>query len=157
MLATVSSFAQGQVNFNNYTPVTYFFFTDGTTKLDNTYQAQLWAGAAGASLSAVSTATAVKFNSGIFAGGAVTVPVAYGSAMDYVVKVFPVAYASYDAAVTDGKAVGMSALKSLTLAAPPNQPSATVFDSVVVKVVPEPSVIALGALGLGLLILRRRS
>jgi len=163
MLATVSMLAQGEVNFNNNTaPKTPWVDANGTTLLGDGYQVQLWVGTSEGSLSAIAAAPATfkmtgtpAAGTGIFLGGIVAVGVPYNTVLFYQAKVFPVGYNTYNAALAAGEKVGISKINSGLVVGPPSTPYVTLFDKV--TLIPEPSTIALGVLGLGLLLLRRRS
>lgn len=144
--------------------------------IGGTFQAQLFAGAAG---TAEGSLTAVDSPAGFFDlpldtfgnyygeffGGEVTISgVAAGANASIQIRVWPVAYgswsAAYAAALNDSNIhVGKSAVfqnvtgHSGDYIEIANNPALLVFT---VGVVPEPSTVALGALGLGLLLLRRR-
>jgi len=182
VLATVGAMAQGTVNFANLgagvnAPI---FDVDNTTKLGAGFSAQLWAGATAGSLAAVSAPISFSTSvAGVFLGGSTVVPgVPTGSPAFYQVRVWNSGggFATWGDAITaatGGNAAakfgfnGINYSNPLAPAAtilqtpnlgggvivPPNLTSLTSFHLVQV---PEPSVIALGILGAGALLLRRR-
>lgn len=148
--------------------------------IGGTFQAQLFAGAAGTAEGSLTAVPYADLNLvgffdlpldlfgnyyGEFFGGEVTIPgVAAGANASIQIRVWPVGYASwsaaYAAALNDSNIhVGKSAVfqnvtgNSGAFIEIANNPAFLVFT---VGVVPEPSTVALGALGLGLLLLRRR-
>ena len=174
-LACASSFAQGTINFNNLTGVSQpVFESDGATKLAGAaYTAELYAGLLGANTDAQMTAVATSpFKSGgFFLGGSQAVPgYAFGStAVSFQVRVWRTSDgASYAAAAgTPGAHVGESTIFNLGAGsalggggAPPATPGNllgfTSFNLSVVPVVPEPATLALGALGVAALLIRRK-
>jgi len=164
MFAAVSMWAQGQVNFNNNTaPKTPWMapYPHCGSLLGDDYQVQLWVGTSAGSLAPVAALPA-RFKmsggapTGIFLGGITDVGVAWGMTIYYEAKVFPVGYSSCDAALAAGQTVAMTSIKSMVVVAPPSGPAVTLFDKPLVCW-PEPGPVALMAVGLGLLILRRRS
>jgi len=174
--------AQGTVNFANLgagvnAPI---FDTDTTTKLGAGFTAELWAGATANSLAAVKSVSFSTSVAGVFLGGSTVVPgVAAGSPAFYQVRVWNSGggFATWGDAVTGYgannpaakigfnnidyanplNASGLGVLQTPNLGGgpvtPPNLLSLTSFHLVSV---PEPSVIALGILGVGALLLRRR-
>jgi len=174
VVASVGVYAQGTVNFNNSkstvggngAPVT---FADTGLGADSTIVAQLWAGPDAASLAPVGATLA--FRNGAGAGflnttGQDTVrtiaSVAKGAVATYQVVAWEIAKgATYDAAFAAGGYVGKSGVFTIKTggdgepaALPANLTTLTGFT---VANIPEPSTIALGALGLGALLWRRRS
>lgn len=179
-LTSTGAFAQGTVLFSNFTQdfsveKKILDAVDGLP-IGGTYQAQLFAGAAGTaegSLVAVDIPsgffdTPLDINNhyyGEFFGGEVTISgVAAGANAELQIRVWSTTYATwaeaYAAALSDSSIhVGKSSLFQNITGNPgdfveiANNAGFNVFT---VGVVPEPSTIALGALGLGMLILRRR-
>lgn len=177
--ASVGAFAQGQVNFSSIN-----FFTTGSsasepavydvgglTRLDGAnFKAQLYWGAATwtgtASGASIGTAPISFFSvadgaPGFFDGGAATVGVAANTSVFVQVRAWNTAAgATYEAAAASplGR-IGSSAVLALTAGGgtvtPPNLNGLAKF-SLVPTVVPEPTTIALGILGAGALLLRRR-
>jgi len=162
VLVTASAMAQGQVQFNNRIA--------GTLDAKITFNDLAGAGVTGAGYVAelVNAANGAVVATTTFRGGvnvgyinavSATVPgVAGGGVASLIVRAYGGA-ASYDAAKTTiGAFFGESAPVSVTLAEPPATPPAltglTAF--AVLPGVPEPSTIAIGALGLAALLLRRR-
>lgn len=174
IIATVgSAFAQGTVNFSNGASVglPLVFLGDplsGTALVGTNYVSQLYAGANAGSLTAVAGSLS-KFrvptttSPGTWSGkpvlalplGGVGVPVSLA------VRVWDASvFASYEAAFAAGSGFGSSSPFTYTqkLSDPPspNDTVMTGFTSFGVVPVPEPSVIVLGLLGAGALLLRRR-
>jgi hypothetical protein len=175
--ATIGALAQGTVNFANAGAGglnARIFGTDGTTALAGTgYIAQLWAGASAGSMNPITPTVTfgTGANAGYFFGGSRTIPtVPAGSPAFFQVRVWEAAAgASWDvASVRNGAQVGgdtvsyhgaaLGPYQSPNLTAPPSTPPNLLgLQSFSLYVVPEPSTIALGVLGLaGLLVLRRR-
>jgi len=175
--ASVGAFAQGQVNFSSLP----FFTTgssasepavydiDGTTRLaGNAFLAQLYWSATsftGTSGGTALTTAPIAFFTvadgapGFFDGGAATVGVAAGAQVFVQVRAWNAAAGATFAAasgVSNGR-IGSSAVLPLTAGGgtvtPPNLNGLQRFNLVPV---PEPSTIALGILGAGALLLRRR-
>lgn len=175
-VVTVSALAQGTVNFNNNVwtgtsarPV--FLGTDNTTRLVGTdYVAQLYFGSAGTaagSLTAVGALgrfrVATTSSPGTWGSGTtITLPgIGAGQTAALQVRVWDATLfpAGYQAAVSGGGWTGASSVFDYTVPAgstpAPNEFWMNNFASF--NVVPEPSTIALGVLGLaGLLFIRRR-
>lgn len=181
MAATIGALAQGTVNFANAGAGglnARIFGTDGATPLAGTgYIAQLWAGSSATSMAPITpTATfGTGANAGYFFAGTRTIPtVAAGSPCFFQVRVWAVGGGAdwATASVTPGALVGgdfasVGGLRSTTPLGPYQSPNLTVppstppnllgLQSFSLYVVPEPTTIALGVLGLaGLLVLRRR-
>jgi hypothetical protein len=177
VLAALSSYGQGQVDFTNFAtppgmPVidAPVFDIDGTTRLDGgAFLAQLYAGPAGGTLAAIGTPTPFLSGAGAgyFGGGSLAIPgVAAGTTADLQVRAWDASGGSTFAdAVNAGVSTGMSdLLTGITTGgsgSPPSAPSPlTGLTSFSLTggnvVVPEPSTIALGLLGAGLLVFRRR-
>jgi len=100
---------------------------------------------------------------GTIAGGTRTTPATTAGGADawFQVRVWETTFGSFDAAVAGGGAYGKSSVFRFTTSAPPTGVPQTINGVVspfVVTVVPEPSTLAFGALGLlGFFLLRRRS
>jgi len=130
------------------------------------YYAQVWAAAPGGTLASVTEPipfrdTAAGDGSGIFIGGIGTVPgVAGGSPADFQVVAWDSTLGDdYTAAVAAGMGgVGASDQFSVTLTEAPATPALLVglTSFSVSAIIPEPSVAALGLLGAGLLLIRRK-
>lgn len=172
-LAAVSALAQGTINFNNYVGAgaTVNALVSGPSGLlGNTFYGQLYAGATEASLSPIgvavkfTTSVATSLPTGKINGGAVTATGLAGGTKAFVqLRAWDVASGtSYDAAAGSAAGfVGKSGVISITLgdpnAAPPTTPADLLgLAAFSVAQVPEPSTMALGLLGLGALMLRRR-
>jgi hypothetical protein len=168
----VSTYAQGTVDFRNRITGTLdvpVFAADTTTRLgDAGYVAQLYFSATqGGSYSAV-TAAPSPFRTGTGAGywnaGAdstrILTGIAGGTTAWLQVRVWELARgATYDAAVAAGSLYGISTPFSVTAGGGGVPPSSPAFMTGLASfaLVPEPSTIALGVLGLaGLLFIRRR-
>jgi hypothetical protein len=171
LLASVSLFAQGQLNFITAGTTTRIFESDGTTLLAGAaYKVDLYYGAVGANPSTFTSANIsdTVFQSGALAGtffraGAITLPAPFAAdtQADVQVRAWRVSdgatwQAAYNAA---GHASPITApVLTITLKGPPNTPlnlSGLANHSLIV--VPEPSTILLGLAGIGgLLFLRRK-
>lgn len=174
VVVSVGAYAQGTVNFNNSkstvggngAPVTFF---DTGLGANSTIVAQLWAGPDAASLAPVGATLAFRDGAGVGflnTTGQDTVrtitSVAKGAVATYQVVAWEIAKgATYDAAMAAGGYVGKSGVFTIKTggdgepaALPANLTTLTGFT---VANIPEPSTIALGALGLGALLWRRRS
>lgn len=161
VMVSVAAFAQGQVTFNNrVTPLVdaRVTFADGSGGVGAGFTAQLFGGADASSLTALSPSTTFRTSSaaaqGYVNGVVVDVPgIAAGAKATLVMRVFDSGNAQ----------VGQSAPITITLGGgtlpPANleglQPF-TVSGAGGPPLVPEPSTIALAALGVGVLLLRRR-
>ncbi len=174
-LATATALAQGTVNFNNRVSAASIdapvFDVGGTTKLGPTFDAQLYAGPNAGSLAAVGSVTPFKSGvlAGYFAGGSVAIStVAPGATASIQVRAWDASggATSYEAALAAGVHTGESAIIQVATGGvpdpttgipgfPANLTGLQSF-SLVATVVPEPSTIALGLLGAGALLLRRR-
>jgi hypothetical protein len=173
LAASLAAYAQGTVNFNNRVvgvvdaPI---FGVDNVTKLAGTgFSAQLYSGPAGAAEAALTAVGPVQaFRTGAAAGyivapaNEVNIPgVGAGGTATLQVRAWAGAFASYEAAVAGGSPAGKSTtFQSAPLGgsvggAPPN-PGAALVGLTSFSLVPEPSTIMLGALGLGALLLRRK-
>ena len=168
LVAAVSSSAQGVLNFSNGAagvdaPVrnssAQFVATDGVIK------AQIYAGPVGTvegALVAVGSPISFSLQPGYYFGGQLAIPgVAGGSSVVIQVRTFT--GATYAAAITTpGAQSGKSGLITVPLvvaggATAPNNLVGLAGYTMTLTPVPEPSVIALAGLGLGGLILARRS
>lgn len=172
LAASMAAYAQGTINFNNRVtgsvdaPV---FDVGGTVKLAGTgFWAQLYAGPSGAASSALTAVgSPVNFRTGNAAGYVVTpgeiaiAGVAPGAKAQIELRAWSGNFASYAAAVAAGAPAGASAsFESLALGgsvggAPPT-PGPALVGLTSFSLVPEPSTIALGALGVAALLFRRR-
>jgi len=172
LLVAVGAFAQGQVNFTarvagtgagTYDAPVFVGSLTGARAEGPAYMAQLYAGASANSLAAVGaplpfrtgaaagywTATAVSINSVDATGNAFVQVRAWATA----------AGATYETALASGSGFGSSATLTIKPTVAPDVPPALVgLTSFFISgpVVPEPSILALGALGGLVLLLRRR-
>lgn len=172
--ASLSAYAQGTVAFNNRVVGTVdspVFDVGGTVKLSGTaFFAQLYAGAAGtADTALVAIGAPTTFRTGAGAGyvnaiSEVTVPgVPVGGTARIQMRAWDATFGTYGAAVAGQGKAGFSA--SFDVAAlggqgpsgpPATAPNLAGLQSFSLTQVPEPSTIALGALGVAALLLRRR-
>jgi len=164
LLTAAGAFAQGTINFANAgawgsAPVKN---VDGSNLSGAGFMTQLWAGTSAASLAPVGTATAFLTGggAGFFNGGTVTIPtVAPGTAGFFQVRAWDVSKGStYDLALASGSGYGFSNIINVNTGGagtPPGTPGALVGLQGF-SLVPEPSTIALLALGAGALLFRRR-
>lgn len=164
MLSGMLAFGQGYLSFGNRNtalgidaPV---YDVDGTTKLDGTaFKAQLYWGTTADSLAAVGPV--LDFRAGAAAGYITSTTVtldgvAGGTAGFVAMKAWATAAGtSFEEAMASGSGYGSSDAIAITLAASPTPPPGMV-GLTSFALVPEPSTIALGLLGLGVLALRRR-
>lgn len=168
MSVTAVAFGQGQFNFNNRVSgvVDARVFDSAGDPLNGAegWVAQAYVGMDAASLAPVGGIFAfrsapVPAGLGYIAGNAVTVP-GMGNGTDVVVemRVWNTNNgASYEAASAAFGAVGASNPVTVTLAEAPALPEDLVgLQSFSVAIIPEPSTMALGLLGIGALMLRRR-
>jgi len=168
-LSAVGALAQGTVNFASTGAQIFFDAANGGAAVAaGAFRVGLYYGVAGTT----DPATLVLLRdvatgpvAGRFLGGTVTTPTttAPGAAAVFEVRAWSTGYASYEAATASGLStvfVGRSALFTTTTgnptSVPPGTPAALSFANVAVSPVPEPSTIALGLLGLGALLIRRR-
>jgi len=168
VIVTAATYGQGQVNFSNRVgaegldaPV----FIEGTQDGPGAgYSVQLFlAGTSGltpldpASTFFAPTATAPTRNR-YWQGTTVTVPGVTSGNANFVVRAWETAAGSFDAAKSGNQfGWGESGQFSAEVTTAPNPPKALVnLTSFNVRVVPEPSVIALGILGGAAVLLRRR-
>jgi len=161
VMVSVAAFAQGQITFNNRVTGVVdarVTFADGANAGQGVgvgYTAQLFGGADAANLTALNPSTTFRTSSaaaqGYVNGVVVDVPgIAPGLNATVVMRVFDSANAQ----------VGQSTPISITLGGgtlpPANLTGMQAFTVGGVVVIPEPSTIALAALGVGALLLRRR-
>lgn len=173
-LVTAGALAQGNVLFQskNANPVVNFKILnpDGTVaEGGGKYTVELWGapGATGGSLaplmgikgaaSAAPIQTLLSGTTGYFAGGSWSVNgLAADAVSQFQVVVFETQYGSYDKQTAGF--YGKGEIFNLSLTAPPATPAAMIGGKDITLVaVPEPSILALGVLGLGAFMLRRRS
>jgi len=180
VLVAVGAFAQGQVNFatkiaagtaGDYNAPVFVGTVAGGVKADGpAYMVQLYAGATSSALTPVGAP--LPFRSGIAAGNwfATAETIAAGqvdatSKSAFVqVRAWAVASgATYEAALASGSGFGAGNITSVVPTTAPAVPanlagltSFAISGGVVVPPVPEPSIMALGALGGLALLLRRR-
>jgi len=163
--AALGAFAQGTVTFSNLSglsPAQPIFNVDGVTKLDSTFEAQLYVSSTlGGTYTAVGTPKAFTGSSGYVIGGTVTIAsIAPGATAFLEIAAWQTAGGStYETAKGAGVPAGISLPFSVGTggAGSPASPPASLngFKSFAVTV-PEPTTMALGAMGLGALLLRRR-
>ena len=172
LFAAGSAFAQGTINFS--TKITgqvdakVFYGAPGgpTSPAGADYSAQLYAAAPGGAFSAIGSAVPFRGDAGIgyiTSGGKVTVPgIAGGSSAQIELRAWKTSLGSnYEAALAAGGGVdtGKSAPITITLGGggTPPAPDAnlTGLQGFVIPV-PEPSIAALGLLGAGMLVIRRK-
>jgi len=167
LLVAASTYAQSTLNFVNRIAGVIdarVYYKDNTTPADGNYVAQLWAAAPGGTLAAVGAPIAFRSTpdagKGYWAGEARTLPFESSTAQ---VKVYAWA-SSLGATLAEAQAKGMGGIgESVLLPAVPtggglNPPTPLVGlqSFTISEVVPEPSIAALGLLGAGLLLIRRR-
>lgn len=162
--ATAVGFGQGQFNFNNYNVplgITALVTDSAGAGLDGGagWVGQMYGTVDGA-LTAVGSP--VAFSTGTRAGringGAVAVAGIGAATVDMQMRAWNGAeYATYEEAEAAFGAVGMSNVIPVTLGVAPATPGdLTGLEAFSVAVVPEPSTLALGLLGIGALLIRRR-
>lgn len=164
MVSLAATYAQGTFAFNNRVPpdinAKIQLATDGASSslAGDAYSWQLVGGAQGSALSAAQALASGTFRTGNAAGyvnppaGAITVPgVADGSKADVWLNIFSGATASGSALSTFGP-------YTVSLTVPPATPNGLPLGTspLIVNVVPEPTTLALGLLGLGSLLFIRR-
>jgi hypothetical protein len=169
LLVAVGAFAQGQVNFANRVVGSYDapVFVNSLTgaRADSTYMAQLYAGPTATSLAAIGAP--VPFRTGAAAGyvtssTAIIPTVAPGSVAQVQIRAWAsAAGATYESALAANGATGQSAILAITTGgagSPPSLPANLdgLTSFAITGIVPEPSVLALGALGGLALLIRRR-
>ncbi|MCL5098327.1 MAG: PEP-CTERM sorting domain-containing protein [Candidatus Omnitrophica bacterium] len=167
MLASAAAYAQGTVNFSNYAPASGvnapIYYIDGVTKLAGTaYMAQLYAGIDAGSLAAVGDPLAFRTGAGagflVASSAPYTIPgIGGGATATLQVRAWEVATgATWDAAQVRGQSDTFQ-LALGNAGQPPTPPADLVgLKSFNLAAIPEPSTIALGILGAGLLLIRRR-
>jgi hypothetical protein len=161
VMVSVAAFAQGQITFNNRVAgvvdarVTFADGANAGQGVGAGYTAQLFGGADANSLSALSPSTTFRTSSaaaqGYVNGVVVDVPgIAPGLKATIVMRVFDSSSAQ----------IGQSGPISITLGGgtlpPANLEGLQAFTVSAGAIIPEPSTIALAALGVGALLLRRR-
>ncbi len=169
LIATGSAYAQGQVVFANKVgtdvdaPV-FLDFTSGSG-LGPSYTAQLFLVGGGSLTALLPSSTFRAAGSGAQAIAdrywlpqTVDVPVSPGSVATFVVRAFQTSYGGYDQALAEGGNFGQSAPFSVTVGGGILPPSNLVtLQSFAIPILPEPSVLTVGAIGgLLLLYLRKR-
>lgn len=180
VFATVNIFAQGVVNFSNIgaTQRVTNSMTGATAAIGSTFLVQLYyapdaSGGAETALMPISPAIGIGPQAGLFSGGFRTAPVTPPGAFAYFqVRAWESAFGtSYEEALAKGAVGGRTSLlgKSNIIRVDTADPTITPAEGsaslvaaglagiVLAPVIPEPSVIGLGLLGAGaLLMLRRR-
>jgi hypothetical protein len=162
LVASLSAFAQGTVNFANAgggvtAPVTN---QDGSRLAGAGFQAQLLVGATADSLTPVATTGFLTGGgAGFFNGGVVTLSAhAPGSRPFFQVRAWDVSSgATFDAASVRGQSTvfQLGVTTGLGGGGSPPAPPAALVGLTSFQLVPEPSTIALAILGAGALLLRR--
>jgi hypothetical protein len=163
-LTAVGALAQGQFTFGNRVTAAGIdakVFDNKAAPLDGaTYLAQAYVGLNETSLAPVGAA--LPFRSGAAAGyitstGIAVSGIAAGTAVIVQMRAWEAAKgATYETAVAAGALYGVSNPVALTLTAPPAAP-ADMVGLQSFSLIPEPSTLALGVLGVAALLLRRRS
>jgi hypothetical protein len=172
-LSALTAKADFQLNFvtSNAGSSNPVFDVDGTTKLNNTFFGQIYAGAVGGSLAAIGSP--VQFGTiggnpnaaanGFIIGNTVTGTSGTlfgGSAGVYELRAWTGA-ATYELAVSNGQKYGSSIVQNVTFGGTPSGGGAPITPPDVslhpsFAVVPEPGTIALGLFGAAGLLIRRR-
>lgn len=162
-LTAFGALAQGQFTFGNRVTAAGIdakvFMPGGAEPLaGDAFLAQAYIGADEGSLAPVGTA--LPFRTGAAAGYITTTPITTGIAAGSSVVVQMRAWeaakgATYEVAVAGGGIYGSSSSITLSLSAPPAAPTDMV-GLTSFSLVPEPSTMALGVLGVAALLLRRR-
>jgi hypothetical protein len=160
----LTGFAQdGAVNFNSRTVGAVVTDIDGNT-VGAGFLGQLVWGTAADSLAPVGVAAefytgTLSSRQGTVSGGAVTIPGGDGipGFMALIAWDSTAGDGSYEGAKTAGGQFGMSEVFGITpLAAPFTPPDLVGLTSFQLEIIPEPSTFALGLIGIGALMLRRR-
>ncbi|MEO8429706.1 MAG: PEP-CTERM sorting domain-containing protein, partial [Verrucomicrobiota bacterium] len=167
LLVAVGAFAQGQVNFaarvvGSYDAPVFVDTLSGARASGPGYMAQLYAGASANSLAPVGAA--LPFRTGTAAGywtaeaRTISTVDATGNAFVQVRAWATAAGATYEAAQALGGGFGSSATLTLKPTAAPDVPATLtgLASFAISPIVPEPSILALGALGGLAMLLRRR-
>ena len=158
----ISLFAQGQINFNNLNALTdpsygFYFGNTPAGQLGGGMTAQLFL-VNGSVLTPLTPATAFFTDPGaefLLQPVDITVPgVQPGTTANFLMEAWDSAFASYDAAVAANGLRGQSVVFSNKVGGGTLPPENTVIPGF--ALIPEPSTIALGLLGAGALLLRRR-
>jgi len=169
LVSIAKAVAQGTVTFNSTGSQVFYdpAYNGGVAVPVGSFTVGLYYGATGTTdptaLTLLRTA-GISPLAGRFLGGLVTTPntTPAGSPAVFEVRAWSGAYASFEAAVSSGDGsvyVGRSGLFNNPTGgagSPPGAPQSLTFANVLVSPVPEPSTIALGLLGVGALLLRRR-
>jgi len=171
LASAVGALAQGTVTFNStgaqifYAPGINGGVAVPTTASGGNFTVGLYYGVAGTTdpttLTLLKTA-GISPLAGRFLGGTATTPssTAAGAAAVFEVRAWSGSALTYELAKADPSAyVGVSGLFNNATGgggSPPGAPQSLTFANVLVSPVPEPSTIALGLLGLGALLIRRR-
>lgn len=164
MLAALSLYGQGQVNFANagtgwFTSAINDVGGAGLVATAGAFTVELWAGASAGSLSLVATANPAFTQGFFFTGQSVNVGfTGPGFAQIRVWDNNGGTVTSFDAARNGGFRYGDTLSFAITPTEPPN-PAANMINmpSTTLQVIPEPSTIALGVLAaVGALLFRRR-
>jgi len=168
LLVAVGAFAQGQVNFAARVvgvydaPVFLDSVAGGVKAAGPTYMAQLYAGATSGGLAPVGSA--LPFRTGAAAGywtaEARTISTVDGSGNAFIqIRAWNTAAgATYEGAFASGGGFGSSSTLTIKPTAAPDVPATLtgLTSFAISSIVPEPSIMALGALGGLALLLRRR-
>lgn len=160
LVTAATSYGQGQINFNNLGALTDsakygIFLPGGTTGPGGSYTAQLFlVGDSG--VTPLTPATTFASDAGfeyLLQPVDITVPgVASGGTANFRVQVWDTLGGSFDGAKIARGQIDFSG----KVGGGVNPPENTVFDGFNLVAVPEPSTIALGLIGAGALLLRRR-
>lgn len=160
MFVTVSGMAQGLILWQSFLRGSVDAkITDSATGLPiaaNMYTVELLAGTTADNLVSTGILTPVTLANGYFLGGSQAVAgIAANVDAFFKVQAYLTSAGSYASSMASR---GESTVFSLKLAAPPATPTAmTTMTAFSVAPVPEPSILALGVLGMGAFMLRRRS
>jgi hypothetical protein len=158
ILVSVSAYAQGQVNFRTHIasdtpPIDYKILNQDGTVASGAF-AQLVA-VNGASITPMTEPAALVNAAGYVSAGAATFAgLLPGTSANLVLRAWQgAAGSSYDSAAVKGQ----SAQFTVNFAVPPNPPGDLLtLGTGSFTMVPEPTTLALGAIGLGALLIRRR-